>query len=96
MVRTSHFLALSGLRVKPENAQFLAAAAGLRETCGPRHGFLVRGQFEHREAAVELGRPRIAAVGDRAVSRDEYGRYAFVDAAAEDVDAAAFASSITA
>src|SRR5262249_29512860 len=42
---------------------------------------------EYGEAAVEWGCPRIAALGDRAVGRDERGRYAFVDSAAEDVDA---------
>ena len=42
------------------------------------------------EAAIELGRPRIAGHCNRAVSRDEYGRYAFVDSAGEDVNTGRF------
>lgn len=37
-----------------------------------------------------VGRPRIAAHRNRAVSRDEYGQYVFVDSTAEDVDAGGF------
>jgi hypothetical protein len=47
-------------------------------------------QVEHGEAAVERGRPRIAALGERAVGRDENGWHVFVDAAAKDVDAGGF------
>jgi hypothetical protein len=57
----------SGLRVEPEDAQFLVAAAGLREACDPRNSLPAREQLQHGEAAIERGRPRIAAFGDRAV-----------------------------
>src|SRR6266496_2567054 len=77
----------SGLRIEPKDAQFLIAAACLCDACGPRNGLLARGQFEHGEAAVEWGCPRVATLGDGAVSGDERGRHIFVNAAAEDVDA---------
>ena len=79
----------SGLRVEPKDAQFLVTAAGLRDARGPRDGLLARRQFEHGEAAVERRSPRVATLGDCAVGRDERGRHVFIDAAA-------FASSITA
>jgi len=77
----------SGLRIELEDAQLLVAAAGLRDARGPRDSLLARGQFEHGEAAVEWGCPRVATLDDCAVSRDEHGRHVFVDAAPEDVDA---------
>src|SRR5258706_11112665 len=57
----------SGLRVEPKDAQLLGAATGFRDARGPRDGLVARGQFEYGEATVERGRPRIAALGDRAV-----------------------------
>ena len=62
-----------GLRVEPEDAQFLVAATGLGDARRPRDGLVARRQFQHGEAAVERGRPRIAARCSRAVSRDEMG-----------------------
>jgi hypothetical protein len=53
----------------------LITATGLRDARGPRDGFFTRREFEHSEAAVKRGRPWVAA---------------FVDAAAEDVDAGGF------
>src|SRR5215813_9974605 len=81
------FVPLSGSWVESEHAQFLVTAAGFRDARGPRDGLLARGQFEHSEAAIERGCPRIAALRNRAVGRDEHGRHVLVDAAAEDVDA---------
>jgi len=77
-------------RIEPEDAQLLSAAAGLRQACGPHDGLLSRGQFEHGEAAVEWRRPRVAAFGDRAIGRDEYGRHGFIDSATEDINAGGF------
>src|SRR5215469_13274056 len=81
------FERLSGLWVESEHAQFLVTAAGFRNARGPRDGLLTRGQFEHSEAAIERGCPRIAALRNRAVGRDEHRRHVLVDPAAEDVDA---------
>src|SRR5262245_53969506 len=77
----------SRLWVELKDAQLLGAATGFRDARGPRDGLLARGQFEYGEAAVERGRPRIATLGDRAVGRDEHGRYVFVDADPEEVNA---------
>src|SRR5678816_2546061 len=79
-----------GLWVEPEDAQFLVAPTGLGDTRRPRDGFVARRQFQHGEAAIERGRPRIAAHCNPAVSRDEHGRYVFVDSAAEDVNTGGF------
>src|SRR5512134_2699190 len=57
----------SGLRVELEGAQFLVASASPGDSCGPRDRLVTRRQLEHGEAAVQLGRPRIATLGDRAV-----------------------------
>src|SRR5713101_5024957 len=57
-----------GLWVEPEDAQFLVAPTGLGDTRRPRDGLVARRQFQHREAAIERGRPRIAAHCNRAVS----------------------------
>lgn len=54
-------LPISGLRVKLEDAQLLVAAAGLRDSRGPRDRLFARGQFEYGEAAVERRRPWVAA-----------------------------------
>jgi hypothetical protein len=78
------------LRVEPEDAQFLVAATGLGDARRPRDGLIALQQFQHGEAAVERGRPMIAAHCNRAVSRDEYGRYVFVDSAAEGVNTGGF------
>ena len=86
----------SGLRVEPEDPQLLVAAAGLRDARGPRDGLLARGQLEDGEAAVEWGRPRIAALGDRAVGRDTCGGTASSMPPPKTYTPAAFASSITA
>src|SRR6185312_6253392 len=83
---TAVFTLPSGLRVEPEDAQFLVAATGFGDTRRPRDGLIARRQFQHGEAAVELWRPGIAARCNGAVSRDEHGRYAFVDSAAENVN----------
>lgn len=84
------------MRVELEDALLLVAAAGLRDARGPSDGLFARRQFEHGEAAVERGRPRVAALGDRAVGGDPYGRHFFINAAAEACTPAASASSITA
>src|SRR5258706_13845836 len=79
-----------GLWVEPEDAQFLVAPTGLGDTRRPRNGLAARRQFQHGEAAIERGPPRIAAHCNRAVSRDQHGRYIFVDSAAEDVNTVGF------
>jgi hypothetical protein len=68
----------------------LVAAAGLRDARGPRDSLFARGQFEHREAAIERRRPRVSACGERAIGRDEHRRDRFVDTAAEDIYAGGF------
>src|ERR1043166_6528419 len=80
----------SGLWVEPEDAQFLGAPASPGDTSRPRDGLVARRQFQHGEATVERGRPGIAAACNRAVSRDEDGRYVFVDSAAEHVNTGGF------
>ena len=70
---------LSRLRVEPEDAQFLVAATSLGDARRPRDGLIARRQFQHGEAAVERGRPRIAAHHNGAVSIDAYRRKGFVD-----------------
>src|SRR3954469_17646286 len=79
-----------GLWVEPEDAQFLVAPTGLGDTRRPGDGLVARRQFQHGEAAIEHGRPRIAAHCNRAVGRDEHGRYVLVDSAAEDVNTGGF------
>src|SRR5258707_12228410 len=79
-----------GLWVEAEDAEFLFAPAGLGDTRRPRDGLVARRQFQHGEAAIERGRPRITTHCNRAVSRDENGRYVFVDSAAEDVNTGGF------
>ena len=77
----------SGLRVEPEKAQFLVAAAGSCDSRGPRNRRLARRQFEHGEPTVERRCPRIATRSDRAIGRDQHGWHGFADTAAEDVNA---------
>lgn len=67
------FVPRSGLWVESEHAQFLVTAAGFRDARGRRDGLLARGQFEHSEAAIERGCPRIAALRNRAVGETSTG-----------------------
>src|SRR5690349_24655571 len=90
--RTCRAISVSslGLWVEPEDAQFLVAPTGLGDTRRPRDGLVARRQFQDGEAAIERGRPRIAADCNRAVSSDEHGRDVLVDSAAEDVTTGGF------
>src|SRR5262249_56336307 len=74
----------SGLRIEPEDAQLLIATTGLGDARSPRDSLVARRQFEHGEAAVKRGRPRIAAHCDCALSRDQHWRDTVVDSSPAD------------
>jgi hypothetical protein len=56
-----------GLRINSKNAQFLFAATAPGDARHPLKGVIARRQFHHREAAIELWCPWIAALCNQAV-----------------------------
>ena len=72
--------------IEPEDPQFLVTAAGLCDSSSPLDGLLSRRQFEYGKATVKRGCPRVAALGDCPIGRNENGLNVLIDATTENVN----------